>query len=179
MTQEEINKKNIDLMMQEMNRGVDATSIQRRAIKPGQISVLSYQPGPVKLHVGATLAAGSYATLVFNFTNNGLTATAGQTFLPVWYIDLFVDPSDTSSTKAMYDSGYIYPDGSNVTAAMANLTFTWYLRNSTPSTSQSVVSYVIGIRNQDASPHAYWISAQLLLPADGNLNPGSVARYLP
>jgi hypothetical protein len=166
-------------MMQEMNRGVDATTIQRRAIRAGQISVLSYQPSPIKIHAGSTLGAGLYAATVINFANNGLTAAVGQTFLPVFYVDLFIDPSDTSSTTKMYASGFIYPDGANVTTAMANLTFSWYLRNSTPGTSQDVVSYVLEIRNQDSVAHAYWVSIQLLLPADGNLNPGSTASYLP
>lgn len=179
MSQEEVNSKAISLIMQEMNRGVDATTIQRRAITAGQIKVLAYQIPPVKLHAGSTLAAGSYSTLVLNFQNNGLTSAAGQTFLPIFYVDIFVDPSDTSSTAAIYASGYVYPDGTNVTTAMANLTFSWYLRDSTPGTTQDVVSYVLQIRNQDGSAHAYWAVIKLLLPADGNLNPGSNAVYLP
>lgn len=179
MSPEQVDAENIRIIINEWNRGPDVTDIPRRAILAGQIKVISYQPGPIKLHGGSTLANGSYSSLVLNFDNNGLTSAAGQTFMPTFLVDLFVDPSDTSSTSAMYASGYAYPDGTHVTSAMQNLTFTWYLRNSTPGTTQDVVSYVLAIRNQDSSPHAYWVSCQLLMPADGNLNEGNTAVYLP
>lgn len=179
MSAEAVDAKNIDLIMQEMNRGIDATTIQRRSIQPGQFRILAYQPNPFRLHAGSTLAAGSYATLVVNFFNNGLTALSGQTFLPVFYVDLFVDPNSTSTTAGIYASNSVYPDGSNITTALQNLTFAWYLRNATPGTSQDVVSYVLEIRNQDSAAHAYWVSIQLLLPADANLNNGNTAVYLP
>lgn len=185
MSQEEINTQAISLIMQEMNRGVDTTTIQRRSITPGQLRLLSYQPSPIQLltTVGSgTITAGSLGLRVINFSNNGLTAAAGQSFLPIFYIDLFVDPSDTSSTANMYKNSAVnvYPDGTNVfSSGLIKLTFTWYLRNSTPGTTSDVVSYVVSVVNNDSSSHTYWVSIQLLLPADANLNNGNTAVYLP
>lgn len=186
MSSVEINTQAINLIMQEMNRGVDATTIQRRSITGGQIKVIAYQPSPFSLSFSGTtpiqVPAGSYSSLVINFTNNGLTSAAGQTLLPICYVDLFVDPPDVSSTANIYaNSGKsVYPDGVNVTTAMANLTFTWYLRNSTPAGSgNALFSYVFTIRNQDSAAHFYYISTQILLPSDGNLNNGNTAVYIP
>lgn len=186
MSAEQINAQNITAILQELNQGVDATDIQRRSIQPGQFRLLSYQPGPFSLNYNSSsvpiqVPAGGYSSLVLNFTNNGLTTLAGQTFLPVLYVDLFIDPPDTSSTANIYaNSGNnVYPGGSNITSAMQNLTFSWYLRNSTPVATNSVVSYVFMIRNQDSANHYYWISTQVLLPADNNLNNGNTAVYLP
>lgn len=179
MTAEQINAEDIKAIMQQLNNGTDASSIPRRSLHPGQISLLAYQVDPFKLHVTTTLAAGAFSQAVVNFGNNGLTSASGQTFLPVFYIDLFVDPPDTSSIAALYAGGYIYPGGANVNVNMAKLNFSWYLRNSTPGDPDDVVSYVVIINNEDASAHTYWVVIKMLLPADGNLNPGGDAAYLP
>jgi len=181
MSQVELNKQDIKNIMDELNRGLDPTSMARRSVLASQLRVISYQPSPLKLHSGSTLAAGAYAELVINFQNNGLTANdVGQTYLPVFYVDLFIDPSDTSSTDNMYANavGDIFPDGANMTSGKVSVNFTWYLRNSTPGTDEDLVSYVLAIKNSDSAAHAYWASVQLLLPADGNLNEGDVASLL-
>lgn len=173
-----LNTQDIQTIMDEMNRGVDPTGIGRRAILASQIRVLQYSVNPTKLHAGTTLASGGTGSLVINFQNTGLTNLSGQTFLPIFYVDVFVDPSDTSSTANIYAGGDIYPDGVNMTSEKQNFDFTWYLRNSTPGTSSDVVSYVLAVKNNGASAHAYWASIKLLLPADGNLNEGGVAAFL-
>lgn len=178
----ELDSENINMIINEMNRGPDITSVPRRTILAGQIKVLSYQPNPIQLLTfggSGTIGSGVTAYRVINFTNNGLTNAAGQTFIPTVLVDLFVDPSATNTTAAIYASGSAVPDGANVTSGMANLSFSCYLRNSTPGTNQDVVSYVVTAHNFDGSSHAYWVSIQILLPADGNLNPGGTAVYLP
>lgn len=179
-SQVELNTQDIANIMDELNRGIDTSNIARRSLFPSQFRVLSYQPNPIKIHTTATLASGSYASVVVNFANNGLTNAVGQTFLPVMYVDLFIDPPDTSSTDNLYanSENNLYPTGSNITTAMANLTFWSYLMNSTPGTDQDVVSYVYQIKNNDSVAHAYWISINLLIPADGNINEGGVANFL-
>lgn len=183
MSQEEVNARNISNIIEVLNRGIDSRQIPRRSIPASGLKIFFYQPSPIKLHTGATLAAGAWFTVVANLQNSGQTnSLVGQTFLPVLYVDLFVDPPDTGSTANMYanSGGYVYPDGGNISAGMSNLTFTPYLRNSTPGvTGQDVVSYVFQIRNQDSAAHAYWMVPKILLPADDNLNSGTGGNFLP
>lgn len=182
MSETEIIRRDLDNLLREWNRGADASTIRRRALTPSQFKILSYHPDPIQLlnaAGGGSVGAGASGYRALNFTNNGLTNSAGQTFLPVFYVDLFVDPADTSSTSALYATGADFPTGGLITAGMLKLNFNWYLRNSTPGTDADVVSYVLEVTNNDAGAHAYWVSVQLLLPADGNLNPGGTAAYLP
>lgn len=179
MPPDQVNAQNISAILDEMNRGFDPTVIPRRSILASSLRVIDYTIGAAKMHAGATLAAGGFASLVINYSNTGQTVSqVGQTFLPVFYVDLFVDPPNTANLYG--NSGaYIYPNGANVTTAMANLTFCWYLRNSTPGDSTSLVSYVLEIRNSDSAAHSYWIASSMLLPVDGNINPGGSSLLLP
>lgn len=185
MTPQQVDAENIKAIMQEMNRGTDTTTISRRSILAGQLSVFEYTPGPISMKtsggVPGQIAAGEYHSLALNFINPAQTTDAGQTFLPSMYVDLFIDPPDTSSTDNLYNNSgaYIYPDGASVTSGMAKLNFSSYLRNSVPPGNNNIVEYVYMINNQDSSPHYYWISVTLLFPADGNLASGDAGNYLP
>ena len=195
MSAEQVDAQNISAIMQTINSGTDASTIPRRALTPGQISLLAYVPGPISMNYDGSgnplkVDAGDYSVLSLSFSNNGLLNQAtpggqispGQTFLPTLYVDLFIDPPDTSSTNNIYTNSAdnLYPGGANITTALQNLTFTCYLSNSTPGPGspyygQYLFTYILTIRNQDSANHYYWISIQPILPADANLNNGNTA----